>query len=86
LNGYPIEFSDEAVILAEMKISEGIMSGTFDQQPFMIVVLNLEKNFSPPMPGTFGSWLQQHRAGKCLAETNAALTDCPWRQFNRIGF
>jgi hypothetical protein len=61
LNGFSIEFYAEAVILAEIKISEGIMNGTFDQQPFMIAVLNLKKIFSPPMPGAPGSWPPEHR-------------------------
>jgi hypothetical protein len=61
LNGFSIEFSAEAVIHPETENSGGMMSGTFDQQPFMIAILNLKKIFSPPMPGAPGSWLPEHR-------------------------
>jgi hypothetical protein len=45
LNGFSIEFSAEAVIHPETENSGGMMSGTFDQQPFMIAILNLKKSF-----------------------------------------
>jgi hypothetical protein len=45
LNGFPIEFSDKAVIHPEIKKSGGIVSEIFDQQPFTIAVLYLKKTF-----------------------------------------
>jgi hypothetical protein len=63
LEWFASEFADEAVIHREINNSGGIMNGSFDQQPPLIVFFRLAKILSPPMPGAPGAWLPEHRQG-----------------------